>query len=994
MLIEAGALSLTGSMAFGQAPSSGQMLESIRERAPAVVPSPERAVVRRPAELELPAGSAASPARVAVQRFIFEGNSSVATEQLEEALADLRGQEHDLRGLQSAARRITELYRSRGYLVARAYLPAQDVRDGQLRIAVQEGLLGDVRLEITDRVRVDPKLVAQLVHALQNGAALREASLERALLLLSDVPALSVDAVLRPGTLAGHTDVLIRLDEAPAAEARLVADNHGNRHVGRLRAGVDLAFNDAFGAGEQVTMRLLTTFEGLAAATASVSVPVGGSGLRAGVGLSHLEYRVGRELAELRANGRATVANAWLSYPLLRSRRGNLSVQVGAEHKRLVDEIQSVGSSIGKYSDLMTVGVRGNWRDLVGGGANTVLGAQIGAGRLRRATPSDAEADALTAGTAGRFEKLNAQLSRWQALGQGWSMIGSLSGQLASKNLDSSEKFHLGGPQGVRAYAQGETAGDEAWLATIELRRALGEVGGYRAEGAVFYDAGEVRLDRNPWDPTQASNRIRRHGGGFGLSLVNDRALAVSMSVAFRARGAATLAEQANRGAQFWFQVSGAPQHLASALRGEGSLSGSGSFGFYGSLGLMAEVVRRNDATPAGPRGATQSAPPSGENLGSFLRLRDPTSYVGVRGELPITPGTAAFWQIETGLSYVYNRKREGAPAGDSSVSTTLRDSGVGVRGRYGSMLHGKWDMPMKELSQEFDPFGGNTIASHTNLIGSPGFGVTGAGWVSPLTRAEAENNDDASFNRRQSGVWLYESPSIARTKLRLAYSDNGRTAAPGVGPGHLWGASLRWRRGGLKAGVAYERHTDHFGVASLGRNNRGVGASASSSVTAGTSSRDWSVRLGVEYAFSATEVSLILDRLSYKEFGVVPAATVPDLSAYTRDAWLLGLSHRIGKWTMRASVGEALKGQCETVSDDPSLRACDTTGLGANMVAVGFRYGWSPRVTLFGHYAALRNRPSSSYNVGVGGVIAQPGRAAGVGSDPQGVGAGISYSF
>lgn len=48
----------------------------------------------------------------------------------------------------------------------------------------------------------------------------------------------------------------------------------------------------------------------------------------------------------------------------------------------------------------------------------------------------------------------------------------NLHSQLASKDLDGSEQFSLGGADGIRAYPQGEASGSSGYQATAELRYA------------------------------------------------------------------------------------------------------------------------------------------------------------------------------------------------------------------------------------------------------------------------------------------------------------------------------------------------------------------------------------------------------------------------------------------------------------------------------------------------------------------------------------------
>jgi hemolysin activation/secretion protein len=78
-----------------------------------------------------------------------------------------------------------------------------------------------------------------------------------------------------------------------------------------------------------------------------------------------------------------------------------------------------------------------------------------------------------TIDTAGHYSKLWGQAELFRTVSDGSYVSFRLSGQLASRNLDSSEKFLLGGYNGVRAYPEGEAAGDEALLARLEWIRPL-----------------------------------------------------------------------------------------------------------------------------------------------------------------------------------------------------------------------------------------------------------------------------------------------------------------------------------------------------------------------------------------------------------------------------------------------------------------------------------------------------------------------------------------
>jgi hemolysin activation/secretion protein len=78
------------------------------------------------------------------------------------------------------------------------------------------------------------------------------------------------------------------------------------------------------------------------------------------------------------------------------------------------------------------------------------------------------------------------------------SLYGGINSQSANKNLDSAEKFSLGGAQGVRGYPSGEGSGDEGMVAQLELRADLPlQTAGAMWQAFMFTDYGNVTVNRN-----------------------------------------------------------------------------------------------------------------------------------------------------------------------------------------------------------------------------------------------------------------------------------------------------------------------------------------------------------------------------------------------------------------------------------------------------------------------------------------------------------------
>jgi hemolysin activation/secretion protein len=151
----------------------------------------------------------------------------------------------------------------------------------------------------------------------------------------------------------------------------------------------------------------------------------------------------------------------------------------------------------------------------------------------------------------GSYSKLGWSVSRLQRITDQAQVWLVLTGQQARKNLDSSEKFSLGGPTSIRAYPTGEASGDEGYRGTLELRHALAQ----SVQGSVFYDFGSVRVNKTPFAAT-ANNR-HLAGAGFGASAVWNKVQGKA-SLAWRTSGGApvSIPASAAKSPTLWLQAS------------------------------------------------------------------------------------------------------------------------------------------------------------------------------------------------------------------------------------------------------------------------------------------------------------------------------------------------------------------------------------------------------------------------------------------------------
>jgi hemolysin activation/secretion protein len=453
--------------------------------------------------------------------------------------------------LRTGADRISAFYNSRGYFLAQAYLPAQDVSDGAVEIAVIEGRYG--KIDVRNSSRLADGRAEEVLSRLESGDLVANGPLERRLLLLSDIPGIRIKSTLSPGETVGTSDLMVDIDPGRRVSGSAEADNSGNRYTGTYRAGGTINFNNPGGIGDLLSLRVLASEGGLAYGRASYQAPIGD--VTIGVAYTHLQYELGREFRVLDGEGTADILSISGSTHLIRSRSANLYALAGFDAKSLEDEIGLVSTKSDKRLGVANLGLAGDWRDGLGGGGYNAFSVGVAIGELDIRSPAERQADALTARSDGGFGKVQASFSRLQSLGGPLSIYGSVRGQVAFDNLDSSEKIQLGGAYGVRAYPEGEAYGDHGYVATIEARLLLND----RGEGVPgqfqligFVDMGEVQFAQDPW--FTGSNHTALSGIGGGLTWFGPSDIILRGSYA-RKLSDEKSTSQPDKSGRAWFQI-------------------------------------------------------------------------------------------------------------------------------------------------------------------------------------------------------------------------------------------------------------------------------------------------------------------------------------------------------------------------------------------------------------------------------------------------------
>ncbi len=449
-----------------------------------------------------------------VNGFRFSGNASIASETLQGLVKSARGKTTSISDLEVLAAQITEYYRAQGYLLAQAYVPPQTITRGIVHIAMVEGRYGAISVSGEPSLRTD--VVEAHLRQLQPGSVVMRGPLERATLLLAALPGVDAEATLRAGEAPGTTDLDVSLRDAHPLNGSVVVDNHGGRASGRLRGAVNIQWNNPRGYADQLVVSALSSGADLGYGRIAYEAPVNYRELRLLVAYAASEYALGDVFSGLGATGESRSLNLTLRYPLVRSEGVVLEGLASYSASTLADAVDGLDVTH-RRAGVTRVAFQGERR--LPAGLNAVGGLTLDSGVLEFENAAAKAQDQATARTEGAYHRVVGNLSLTQPLGSAYSLSAAIGGQLASKNLDSTAKLALGGPDAIRAYGSSEASGDEGWMGRVELRRALtlpwlpGTM-----TGSAFLEGGRIRVNKTVWPGAGAVNARSLYGVGAGLA--------------------------------------------------------------------------------------------------------------------------------------------------------------------------------------------------------------------------------------------------------------------------------------------------------------------------------------------------------------------------------------------------------------------------------------------------------------------------------------------
>jgi len=233
--------------------------------------------------------------------------------------------------IETVAHEITRFYRQRGFVLAKAYIPKQRVRDGVVNLTLLLGMLGEVSVNGNALYRAE---TLNMVFDGLLGAPVTNKMIEESLFVLSDYPGLTVDGFFEPGAQVGDTRLNINVKDERRYMGHVRLDNHGTDEAGLYRLYTDIQLNNTLGLADYLRASLLraeapdnTTYWQFAYESNFFSPR-----FRLGLESSRNQFAVDRtQVADLELNGEVDVFAFNARYIARRGRTGNSHYELRAE---------------------------------------------------------------------------------------------------------------------------------------------------------------------------------------------------------------------------------------------------------------------------------------------------------------------------------------------------------------------------------------------------------------------------------------------------------------------------------------------------------------------------------------------------------------------------------------------------------------------------------------------------------------------------------------
>jgi len=252
--------------------------------------------------------------------------------------------------IETVANKITRFYRKRGFILAKAFIPKQRVREGVVTLTLLLGILGEVSIQ--GNYMYSDDILHSVFDDLMNEPVTNK-RIEDSLFIINGFPGINVDGYFEPGSQVGDTRLNINVKNETRFNFNLRTDNHGTDESGLYRFYADYQVNNLLSIADYTKISILqakspdnTTYW-----QSSFESNFFSPRIRVGIASSRNQFVVDQSLVttDVSLNGEVDVLGLYARYIQDRGRIKNSSYEFRAEN--IKSDLQ-IGQTLDRNNEL------------------------------------------------------------------------------------------------------------------------------------------------------------------------------------------------------------------------------------------------------------------------------------------------------------------------------------------------------------------------------------------------------------------------------------------------------------------------------------------------------------------------------------------------------------------------------------------------------------------------------------------------------------------
>ncbi|MCE0483745.1 MAG: hypothetical protein LV479_05855 [Methylacidiphilales bacterium] len=471
----------------------------------------------------------ASATAMSVPRFYIRqyevkgGGKLLSSDEVEEAVYPYLGPYRTTEDVEAARGALEKAYRDKGYQTVTVMVPAQQMRNGVVKLQVMSGQVERLRVNGSRYFSIDQ--IRREAPSLQEGTSPNFTQVTHDLLVLNQISDRRVTPSVSPGREPGTVDVDLTVKDTFPMHGSLEINNRYSADTTPLRLNGSVSYDNLWQLEHSVGFSFQTAPEN----PSDVKV-FSGYYLARVPDMSWLSLMLQgtdqdsnvNTLGGIGVAGKGQVIGGRAVFALPSRKDFYHSLSLGIDYKHFDQDVDIAGTHsvtpVTYYP--LSAAYSSTWQ---GKGYETDFNASVNLA-IREFGSDEAEFQQNRVGSSGDFIYFRGDLSQTWELPEGCQLFAKVQGQASDEPLVNSEQFSGGGIGTVRGYLESEELGDNGILGSVEMRSpSLGDVLGKAVNDWRFYvfaEGGRLSLDEALADQ-QSQFTLASIGAGTRLRILD-----------------------------------------------------------------------------------------------------------------------------------------------------------------------------------------------------------------------------------------------------------------------------------------------------------------------------------------------------------------------------------------------------------------------------------------------------------------------------------------